>query len=112
MQASMLPSLQTAQQSNHLTEKAKTCVLVFFIATFHVPGKYTLRIKFLPAETGIGGYQMTGSVKLTKISARISTDKSAIPIKYRNSAFLFYFLFSNASTLYRQYHDGTAYPAS
>lgn len=46
MQASMLPSQLTAQQSNHLTEKAKTCVLVFFIATFHVPGKYTLHIKF------------------------------------------------------------------
>ena len=39
MQASMLPSLLTAQQSNHLAEKAKTCVLVFFIAIFHRSGR-------------------------------------------------------------------------
>lgn len=51
MQASMLPSLLTAQQSNHLTEKAKTCVLVFFYCHFWLIGHFVL--VFIPMKLGI-----------------------------------------------------------
>lgn len=88
MQASMPPSLLMAQESNNLysTEKAKTCCAdpqkldfwgahhtslcprLFLLPFFHRSGRLlnVPKNNFLPAETGIGGYQMTGSVKLTK----------------------------------------------